>query len=576
MSSLEVQDPRDGVAIAIAEMWTSLNNQRASILNRMEETRAYVTAPNTTYTEVGSKLPWKNKTVIPILTQIADNLQSYYMAALMPSDDWFRWEGRSQADQDKANNIEAYMSTKIIGGRFRDELEKLIRDWIIYGNAFAGVTWIDESTIDPASGESIQGYVGPKLNRISPFRCVLDINAPNFDKTPFIRRDLVPLSDILGNPDYPADKLEYVKQLRDGVTFRDFVDQHMENALRIDGYQEFTGYLKSQYIEVIEFWGDLYDKETETVLKNRRIVIVDRSFVLLNDVNPAWTGKKPFAHSGWRVLPDNLMGQGPLENLVGMQYRIDHLENLKADAYDQIIHPMIKIKGDTVDPDFEFGPGQRIYTGSEGDVEFLRPDASVLSANSEINNYRQFMELSAGAPRETAGFRSPGEKTAFEVSSLQQGADRMFLDKLNHFEEHMIQPILNLFFELMVRNMDVVDIARTFKDEENIVEEMTFTKEDVTATGSFRPQGSKYFAARNKRIQELQNLMLIAQNPTIAPHFSGVNAGKMIEEELGFEKWNVIEEFIGLREQIQGQLLAQQMQQEIQNAGGGQPEEEGI
>ena len=268
------------------------------------------------------------------------------------------------------------------------------------------------------------------------------------------------------------------------------------------------------------------------------------------------------------------MGQGPLENLVGMQYRIDHLENLKADAFDQIIHPMIKVTGDQVE-DFEFGPGKKIYVGADGDVEFLRPDASVLTANSEIANYRQLMELSAGAPRETAGIRTEGEKTAFEVNVLQQGADRMFQDKLNHFEDHIIKPILNLFFELMVRNMDAVDIVRTFKDEEGILEEMKFTKEDVTATGSFRPTGAKHFADRNKRVQELQNLLMLMQNPQMTLHFSGINVSKMLEEELGFEKWNVVEEFIGLREQLQGEIITQQMMAEVQQAGAmpeGQPQ----
>ena len=54
---------------------------------------------------------------------------------------------------------------------------------------------------------------------------------------------------------------------------------------------------------------------------------------------------------------------GPLDNLVGMQYRIDHLENLKADVFDQIAYPIIKIRGDV--EDFDFEPAARIYMGEE-------------------------------------------------------------------------------------------------------------------------------------------------------------------------------------------------------------------
>lgn len=47
-----------------------------------------------------------------------------------------------------------------------------------------------------------------------------------------------------------------------------------------------------------------------------------------------WLGKTSIVHAGWRYRPDNLWAMGPLDNIVGMQYRIDHLENLKADAMD--------------------------------------------------------------------------------------------------------------------------------------------------------------------------------------------------------------------------------------------------
>jgi hypothetical protein len=74
-----------------------------------------------------------------------------------------------------------------------------------------------------------------------------------------------------------------------------------------------------------------------------------------NEENPSWLGKCPIFHAGWRERPDNLYAMGPLDNLVGMQYRIDHLENLKADVFDQIAYPILKIRGDVEDFDFEPG-----------------------------------------------------------------------------------------------------------------------------------------------------------------------------------------------------------------------------
>lgn len=564
---IEINDPREDLAKHIVEMWTTFNNDRRKFLDKGLETRRYVTASTTDDTEVGT-LPWKNKTTIPKLSQIADTLQSYYLAALMPTDDWFRWEGTDEDSKMKANFIEAYMQTKIRQGNFRRVLEQLVRDWIIYGNCFAGVTYTRETAISRVTGKETVTFQGPKLFRISPVDATIDPRAETFDRSPFIRRSFSTMADIIRrNSDdtsikYDKKAIKKMKTMRASAE-DDWLDLYKSTGLIIDGFDDLGTYLNSGKVELIEYWGDVYDSSTDTLLRNRVIVVADRSFVIRNEENPAWSKKKPFFHSGWRTLPDNLYGQGPLDNLVGMQYRCDHLENLKADAFDQIIHPMIKVKGDEVE-EFVFGPGQKIYCGGESDVEFLRPDASVLQANNEIAIYHNLMELMAGSPKEAMGFRTPGEKTAFEMSVLQQGSDRMFQDKLMHFEEYIIEPVLNAFFELIVRNFDVTDVAQVFNKDTKAFDLIELVREDILAEGSLKPIGARHFAARNKRIQELQNFLMIAQNPVIAPHISGVNAAEMFEEELGFDKWNIVAPFIGLQEQFQ----AAQLQQEMQGALG--------
>ena len=187
MSALELLDPRDDIAKVVSDMWTNLNIDRNSWLLRGLEARRYITATSTAQTEVGS-LGWKNKTTIPKLTQIADNLQSYYMAALMPSDDWFRFEGSDKESIQKANLIEAYMGNKIKSSGFRKAMEQLCRDWVIYGNCFAGVTYVKEFTTDPVTGSPIPNYIGPRLLSYQSFDCVMDPKAPSFDRSPLFVR----------------------------------------------------------------------------------------------------------------------------------------------------------------------------------------------------------------------------------------------------------------------------------------------------------------------------------------------------------------------------------------------------
>ena len=96
--------------------WESLQQQWVA---QSAELRNYLFATDTT-TTTNKKLGWKNKTSIPKLTQLRDNLHANYMAALFPHDRWFKWEGDNKdADsKESATLIEAYMRQKIRESKF--------------------------------------------------------------------------------------------------------------------------------------------------------------------------------------------------------------------------------------------------------------------------------------------------------------------------------------------------------------------------------------------------------------------------------------------------------------------------
>jgi len=101
----------------------------------------------------------------------------------------------------------------------------------------------------------------------------------------------------------------------------------------MDGFTNFRAYLLSDMVEVLTFYGDWYDPYTDTFEKNRVITVVDRHKLIENKPNPSFFGYPPIVHSPWRRKQDNLWGMGPLANLVGMQYRMDHIENMAADIW---------------------------------------------------------------------------------------------------------------------------------------------------------------------------------------------------------------------------------------------------
>lgn len=564
------------LAVGIANTFQDWEMRRNHWLNDREEVHRYIFATDTS-TTTNSQLPWKNSTHVPKLCQIRDNLNANYMAALFPNDRPIIWEGDDESAEakNKRTVIEQYMENKMRLGQFRIEVQKCVNDWIDYGNCFAMTEFVVEKTVDPDTGEETYGFVGPKVVRISPLDIVFDPTASSFAESPKIIRSLKTIgslkADIEDRPEmgYLQEVFDNATEYRRALGGLNQGDFKKNSQYQVDGFTSYWDYLNSGYVEILDFYGDYYDVQSGKFYKNQIISVVDRCHVIRNMPNPSWLGRTGIHHCGWRLRPDNLYAMGPLDNLVGMQYRIDHLENAKADAYDLIIHPVLKIKGFV--EDFEYGPGERIYIGDEGDVEFQSPDTTMLSADTQIALYEQKMEEMAGAPKQAMGFRTPGEKTAFEVQILENGSNRIFLNKTSYFEEMFLEPVLNAMLEISRRNMMPSDLIRVVDDQSGAVEFMSITKEDIVAKGKIRPIGARHFVRNANTIQALTQLSNtpIGQDPAVNAHISGKRMAKLCEELLGLEKYGLVQDNIRIVEQFETQRMAGAAQQKLMEEMGG-------
>lgn len=551
--------------------WESMRNQW---LEEKSEIREYIFATDTTGTSNAS-LPWKNTVHIPKLCQIRDNLNANYMAALFPNDRPIKWEGDDESSESKTKRevIESYMNNKLRMGQYRGVVQQLVNDFIDYGNVFAMTEFVAEEFEDAVTGDKSPGFVGPRVVRISPNDIVFNPTAANFAEAPKIIRELRTLgslkAEIADHPEsgYLSEVFSKVIENRHKFAGLSQGDFKKSNAFQIDGFGSFLEYFQSEYVELLHFYGDTYNTETEEFKKNRVITVVDRCHIIRDQPFNSWGGRANIFHCGWRLRPDNLYAMGPLDNLVGMQYRIDHLENAKSDAFDLIIHPVMKVKGYV--EDFNYGPGERIYCGDEGDVEFQSPDTTMLNADTQIAIYEAKMEEMAGAPKQAMGFRTPGEKTAYEVQVLENGANRVFLNKTSYFEEMFLEPILNSMLEIARRNMGPSDLIKVMDDQYGVVDFMKVTKEDLVARGKIRPVGARRFA-RNANI--LQNLTQFATSPmgqdgAINAHISGKKLAKLVEELLDLERFDLVQDNVRIAELMETEKLKQGAQQIIAEQG---------
>ena len=560
----------ENLASQIYSMWDDFNSQRSGWLAEQKELRNYLFATDTSKTS-NRTLPWRNSTTTPKLTQIRDNLHANYMAALFPNDQWLKWEGWTLNDELKAKReaIESYMQNKTRLGGFRNTISQLLYDYIDYGNAFADVEWVDERKVDPITGEEIPGYVGPRVVRISPMDIVINPAASSFKNSPKMTRKIMNIGELQAmavdfpNMNWITEALDKSMRLRHDVMngMYSVEDFNKAEGYTIDGFGSLHEYYQSPYVEIIEFEGTIYDPASQTLLKDYVITIIDRNKVIRKEQIPSWFPKGTKAHAGWRLRPDNLYAMGPLHNLVGMQYRIDHLENIKADMFDIIAYPPLKIKGEV--EEFDWAPGAEIHIDVDGDVEMLHPDTTALHSDTQIAIYEQRMEDYAGAPKQAMGIRTPGEKTAFEVQALESAAGRIFKEKIETFEVELLEPILNSMLEISRRNLNGADIVRVYDDELSAQIFSQVTKEDITAQGKLRPTGARHFFSQQQLIQNMSGLFASPIGQMILPHVSGKAMARLAEDLFGLERYQLMSDYVAVVEQGEMQRMANVVQEKL-------------
>lgn len=575
---------KDSMAEEIGNMWLTLNAARTQVRTRWQETSQFLYATSTQETvnaNVGgvssdsddeSTQGWSHTTHVPHLTNIADGLSANYMAATMPNENFFDYIGEDEEATSKSlrNLVESYLRTKHRHSGFRNVYRRLVDDFVQYGNCFAQVYY--DRQIVSQNGANRQAYTGPRVMRISPYDIVFNAVASSFENSPKIIRSLKSMGELMREveeqPDSAFDRAAIQKMLDvrshlEQVSYEDF-DKYFQ--LTYDGYGSASQYFSSGHVEVLDFYGDIYDFSTNTFYKNYWITVVDKQFIIQRSEAPTWDGRPLIFHAGWRTRPDNIWAMGPLDNLVGMQYLINHLENARADMFDQMLAPTRVIVGDVERVDINPGkPGGEYHiTSGEGSVSNLLPDTTVLNADLQIQNKMAQMEQFAGSPREELGIRTPGEKTLGEVQQLHQSASKLFKNKAMDLET-FLEKILNAEIEVARRNPDIADLVPVIGDD-GVKDFVTITPADIKSNGKLVPIGVRHFERKQKAVANFQLMQqAIAQDPLVMQHFSSVKLAEIFEELMDMDIAHVVQPYIRVAEQKRLAALQNAAQTQLEN-----------
>ena len=534
----------DAMANNISMKWETWLNARHTWEERYRKVLQYLYSTTTDTIYGQNTQPWSANVHIPKLTQLRDVLITYELESLFSLSDYYEFDGFTQDANTYENRalIKDLLKDMLDKGDFKAVTEKLVSDYIDAGNAFAMPIWETDKVKDATGVERIN-WEGSKALRLNPLDIVFDPTAASFKDSPKIIRTVLSIGELaLLAKDNPVMKkgfdraIENRRRVREAITNGDTIKS---DELTIAGFGNLSSYLTSDTVEILTFYGTLYEVETNKLHENTKITIMDRSVVLNEEPLEDIAGYDWILHSGYRDRKDILWAMSPLENCLGMQARIDFLENKRSDCYDYAVNPVKKIKGPVDMPD-ALAPGDEIRMDIDCDVSYLAPDTSILSADNLIDRYEYKMEEFMGSPKEVLGFRTPGEKTMFEVNQLYTAAVRMFNRQIRKFERELFEPLINLLLQMYLERKAGQTIQLKYWDSDaEIYRFKDVSIDDIKALGKVRVNGSSTFQDKQQIAQSLQ---MLGQNPLfldecVRNNFSPTELGQVFAWISGLDKF---------------------------------------
>lgn len=535
----------DSLAESISNKWKTWLDARAPWEERYRKVLQYLysTTTDTIYGQASN--PWSSNVHIPKLTQLRDVLITYELESLFSLSDYYSFEGFTQDSNTLQNRniIKSLLKSMLDAGGFRPVIEKLVEDYIDAGNCFSMPIW-DSQEVEDSSGFKSIFWEGVKALRINPLDIVFDPTAGDFKDSPKIIRTVMSLGELaMAAEKDPVMKKGFDKAMKirqDIMTAMTNGDTIKGDEISIAGFGNWSTYASSDVVELLTFYGTIYDVAKNELHKNVKIVIMDRRVILTEEPLEDLNGYNFIFKGGYRDRKDILWSMSPLENLLGMQARIDFLENKRSDCYDATVNPVKLIRGNVDMPD-SVGPGDEIRMDADCDVRYLAPDTSILTADTLIDRYEIKMEEFVGSPKEVLGFRTPGEKTMFEVNQLMTAATRLFQKQIRKFEREMLEPLLNTMLQMYLKKKAGQTISLKFWDAAH--ESYRFKDipiDDIKALGRVVVYGTE--VAQDKA-QVAQALQMLGQNPlfldeVVRNNFSPTELGKVFSYVSGLDRFS--------------------------------------
>lgn len=549
----------------LVQDFTNMEQGRAKWEEERKELLLYIDATDTN-TTTNSKLPFKNSTTINKIAQLHQNISTTYIEHLMPNSDWVNFVGKNRDDMDakKRKAITSYVKGKVEASNLEGVLEQLSSDYADGGICACHTRHVKQKTID-VGGQVINNYTGTIGERINPQDLFYDVTASTLATARKCIRTMYTMGGLkkhISESTNPLMTPEQFDQLReDRKSVREsigdgYTGRRKFNSLAKQGFGDQLNYINEGIVEVLTFYGDFYDEEKDELWMNYEISIVDRKIIGRKESLDTWDNSQNLHVSVWEFRKDSLAPIGPLNRVVGLQYKLDKRENFKEDLFDRFLSPPLRKVGDVREKGTRGAPDHEFQAEEGGDVSYLTPPPEVLSGDNQLATILQLMEDLSGSPREAIGQRTPGEKTKFEVQLLDQGQNKLFRRKVKKFERELLSPVLQDYLEQGRHHLDATDMVKTYNQELGSTDFIEVTKDDLNGNGTMVAQGATLFAEKANALQNLNAIMTTPIGQLLNPSLSRKSLMRTVETLADLDKFDLFTFGIGMQEDAELQRLA--------------------
>lgn len=557
ISQQPLEEPHQ-LAAFITNLWDRYQRNKDEVMDRWQEVQEYRNATDTTEISSAANL-FDHNIHVPLIEKIAPQLEAIILQTLIPHENWFDFQAYDAAsnNKEKRHNLKEYFKNRYHVSDQNLTLSKWVSDIVDTGNGFLQMGFTNGGQMRGSK----TGYIGPTTVRISPYDIVFDPVCTSFHDSFKIIREMITVGELYKRGEQGVFDKDMIKDLlsnRQNFNPQDYSTRKKNAQYVPTGYRSIEEYYNSGYVEILWFYGSIFDSYNQELMEDRTVVVADSKYVVLDQATDTWDGKPYICHTGWQPRQDNLWYRGPLENLLGMNYMANHRENAKSHALDKMIHPDMFFSGD-IQPLYDEETGQINYIAPEGgQVTEIGDNTQFLQFQTEVDRMVAMSLETIGLPPQFLGFRTAGEKTLGEVTALQEGAMRPFLHKLRNMER-ALEFMINSHLQLTYDNMgDVVEVG--IRTADGILKTSKLTKQDFRINGGFVARGASRFSQKQKLMTDLIQINATGLMALTQPHWSSVKTAEKVADfmELGGE--GIIKPWVAMEEQMQAQMKQTQMQ----------------